>query len=68
MSFVTDVDRAMAAVKDTHGGLDVLFANAGDPLYLATKAAVRSLARGFAGDEAVRRRGVRVNVVSPGAT
>ena len=40
----------------------------GDPLYLASKAAVRSLARSLAGDEAVLARRVRVNVVSPGAT
>lgn len=40
----------------------------GDPLYLASKAAVRSLARSLAGDEAVLARQVRVNVVSPGAT
>jgi NAD(P)-dependent dehydrogenase (short-subunit alcohol dehydrogenase family) len=40
----------------------------GDPLYLASKAAVRSLARSLAGDESVLARRVRVNVVSPGAT
>jgi NAD(P)-dependent dehydrogenase (short-subunit alcohol dehydrogenase family) len=40
----------------------------GDPLYLASKAAVRSLARSLAGDEEVLARRVRVNVVSPGAT
>ena len=40
----------------------------GDALYLATKAAVRSLARSLAGDEAVLARKLRVNVVSPGAT
>jgi NAD(P)-dependent dehydrogenase (short-subunit alcohol dehydrogenase family) len=39
----------------------------GDPLYLASKAAVRSLARSLAADEEVLRRRIRVNVVSPGA-
>ena len=38
----------------------------GDPLYLATKAAVRSLARSLAADDEVLRKRVRVNVVSPG--
>lgn len=38
----------------------------GDPLYLASKAAVRSLARSFAADEDVLRKRLRVNVVSPG--
>jgi NAD(P)-dependent dehydrogenase (short-subunit alcohol dehydrogenase family) len=122
---VADVERVVAEVKQRHGHLDVLFANAGmsecppiqdtddvfferimgvnvkgvffmfvralplfrpggaaiftatathargkpgDPLYLASKAAVRSLARSLAGDEAVLARRVRVNVVSPGAT
>jgi NAD(P)-dependent dehydrogenase (short-subunit alcohol dehydrogenase family) len=122
---VDDVERVVAEVKQRHGRLDVLFANAGmsecppvqetddafferimgvnvkgvffmfvralplfrpggsavftatathargkpgDPLYLASKAAVRSLARSLAGDEAVLERRVRVNVVSPGAT
>ncbi len=40
----------------------------GDPLYLASKAAVRSLARSLAADEEVLKKKVRVNVVSPGAT
>jgi NAD(P)-dependent dehydrogenase (short-subunit alcohol dehydrogenase family) len=122
---VDDVERIMAAVAQKHGGLDVLFANAGmsecppigetdsaffdrimginvkgvfftfvralpifrargsaiftatathgrvkpgDPLYLASKASVRSLARSLAGDEAVLAKKIRVNVVSPGAT
>ncbi|GHO48112.1 SDR family oxidoreductase [Ktedonospora formicarum] len=39
----------------------------GDPLYSASKAAVRSLARTLAADEEVLSRGIRVNVVSPGA-
>ena len=39
----------------------------GDPLYLASKAAVRSLARSLAADEEVLRKRIRVNVVSPGA-
>ncbi|MDQ7096551.1 SDR family oxidoreductase [Desulfosporosinus sp. PR] len=39
----------------------------GDPLYSASKAAVRSLARTLAVDEEVLERGIRVNVVSPGA-
>ncbi|GHO48448.1 hypothetical protein KSX_66110 [Ktedonospora formicarum] len=39
----------------------------GDPLYTASKAAVRSLARTLAADEDVLSRGIRVNVVSPGA-
>jgi len=43
-------------------------ARPGDALYLASKAAVRSLARALAADEEVTRRGIRVNVVSPGAT
>ncbi len=38
----------------------------GDPLYLASKAAVRSLARSFAADEDVLRKRLRVNLVSPG--
>jgi NAD(P)-dependent dehydrogenase (short-subunit alcohol dehydrogenase family) len=121
---VDEVERVVESVKQRHGLLDVLFANAGmsecppiqetddaffdrlmgvnvkgvfftfvralplfrpsgaaiftatathargkpgDPLYLASKAAVRSLARSLAGDEAVLARRVRVNVVSPGA-
>ena len=39
----------------------------GDPLYSATKAAVRSLGRTLAMDEAVLAKRLRVNVVSPGA-
>ncbi|WP_397452356.1 SDR family NAD(P)-dependent oxidoreductase [Pseudomonas sp. NA-150] len=39
----------------------------GDPLYAATKAAVRSLARTFANDEELTLRRVRFNVLSPGA-
>jgi NAD(P)-dependent dehydrogenase (short-subunit alcohol dehydrogenase family) len=39
----------------------------GDPLYLASKAAVRSLARSLAADDEVLRKRIRVNVVSPGA-
>lgn len=39
----------------------------GDPLYAATKAAVRSLGRTFAMQEAVLEKKIRVNVVSPGA-
>ncbi|HKP95473.1 MAG TPA: SDR family oxidoreductase [Fibrobacteria bacterium] len=39
----------------------------GDPLYSATKAAVRSLGRTLALDEAVLGKRVRVNVISPGA-
>ncbi|KJK44546.1 hypothetical protein UK23_29075 [Lentzea aerocolonigenes] len=38
----------------------------GDPLYAASKAAVRSLVRTLALDEAVLSRGVRVNAVTPG--
>jgi NAD(P)-dependent dehydrogenase (short-subunit alcohol dehydrogenase family) len=38
----------------------------GDPLYLAGKAAVRSLARSLAADDEVLRKRIRVNVVSPG--
>lgn len=38
----------------------------GDPLYTATKAAVRSLGRTLAMDEMVLAKKVRVNVVSPG--
>ncbi len=121
---VSEIERVMSEVERTHGGIDVLFANAGmsdcppvaetdsaffdriiavnlkgtffsfaralpllrsgasvvftatathargrpgDPLYLASKAAVRSLARSLAADEEVLRRRVRVNVVSPGA-
>jgi NAD(P)-dependent dehydrogenase (short-subunit alcohol dehydrogenase family) len=40
----------------------------GDALYLANKAAVRSLARSLTRDERVLERKSRVNVVSPGAT
>ena len=36
------------------------------PSYLASKAAVRSLARSLAADEEVLRRQIRVNAVSPG--
>lgn len=39
----------------------------GDPLYTATKAAVRSLGRTLAMDEHTLARHIRVNVVSPGA-
>lgn len=38
----------------------------GDPLYTATKAAVRSLGRTLAMDEDVLARKIRVNVISPG--
>lgn len=38
----------------------------GDPLYTATKAAVRSLARTLAADDEVLKRKIRVNVISPG--
>ena len=38
----------------------------GDPLYSATKAAVRSMARTFAAEDEVIEKGIRVNVVSPG--
>jgi len=38
----------------------------GDPLYAASKAAVRSLVRTLALDDAVLARGVRVNAVTPG--
>ena len=38
----------------------------GDPLYVASKAAIRSLARTLAADDEVLGRGIRVNVVSPG--
>jgi NAD(P)-dependent dehydrogenase (short-subunit alcohol dehydrogenase family) len=38
----------------------------GDPLYLASKAAVRSLARSLAGEPDVLARRIRINVVSPG--
>jgi NAD(P)-dependent dehydrogenase (short-subunit alcohol dehydrogenase family) len=119
----SEIDRIVGEVAQRHGGIDVLFANAGmsecppiaetsedffdqivatnlkgvfftfaralplfrpggaavftatathargrpgDPRYLATKAAVRSLARSLAGNEAVLRKGIRVNVVSPG--
>jgi len=37
----------------------------GDPLYAATKAAVRSLARTLAADEEILNKKIRVNVVSP---
>ena len=39
----------------------------GDPLYVASKAAVRSLARTLAADRRVLDRKIRVNAVSPGA-
>ena len=38
----------------------------GDPLYSATKAAIRSLGRTLAMDEAVLARKIRVNTISPG--
>lgn len=125
VSKTEDIERAMASIKHAHGGIDVLFANAGmsecppieettdaffesimalnvkgvffsfihalplfrenasavftatathargkpgDPLYLASKAAVRSLARSLAADEQVLAKKIRVNIVSPGAT
>lgn len=37
-----------------------------DPLYAATKAAVRSLARTFSAHDAFVARGIRINVLSPG--
>ncbi|MEW6346220.1 MAG: SDR family oxidoreductase [Paraburkholderia sp.] len=40
----------------------------GDPLYAATKAAVRSLARTLANDPTLLSKRVRINVLSPGAT
>jgi NAD(P)-dependent dehydrogenase (short-subunit alcohol dehydrogenase family) len=65
--------RALPLLRD--GGAAVFTATAthargrpGDPLYLASKAAVRSLARSLAADEEVLRRRIRINVVSPGAT
>jgi NAD(P)-dependent dehydrogenase (short-subunit alcohol dehydrogenase family) len=121
---IPEIEHVMSEVERHHGGIDVLFANAGmsecpplgetdgaffdrimavnlkgvffsfvralpllrpgarvvftatathargrpgDPLYLASKAAVRSLARSLAADEEVLRRRIRVNVVSPGA-
>jgi len=36
------------------------------PLYSATKAAVRNLARTLAADDEVLEKGIRVNVISPG--
>ncbi len=39
----------------------------GDPLYSASKAAVRSLARTLAADRRVLDRAIRVNAISPGA-
>ncbi|WP_394348365.1 SDR family NAD(P)-dependent oxidoreductase [Mucilaginibacter corticis] len=39
----------------------------GDPVYAASKAAVRTLGRTFAMDEKVLAKKIRVNVVSPGA-
>ena len=125
VSQVDDIERVMRTIERAHGGIDVLFANAGmsecppladtdgpffdqligtnlkgvffsfvralpllrngaaaiftatathdrgrpgDALYLASKAAVRSLARGFAADDGVIAKRIRVNVVSPGAT
>ena len=38
----------------------------GDPLYSASKAALRSLVRTFAADESVLNKKVRVNAISPG--
>ncbi|HEX4405166.1 MAG TPA: SDR family oxidoreductase [Polyangia bacterium] len=63
--------RALPLFRD--GGAAVFTATAthargrpGDALYLASKAAVRSLARSLAADDEVLRRRIRVNVVSPG--
>lgn len=39
----------------------------GDPLYAATKAAVRSLARTLANDDELKERRIRINVLAPGA-
>ena len=39
----------------------------GDPLYAATKAAVRSLARTLANLDEVKSKGIRVNILAPGA-
>lgn len=38
----------------------------GDPLYSASKAALRSLVRTFAADESVLKKKIRVNAISPG--
>lgn len=38
----------------------------GDPLYSASKAALRSLVRTFAADESVLNKKIRVNAISPG--
>jgi NAD(P)-dependent dehydrogenase (short-subunit alcohol dehydrogenase family) len=40
----------------------------GDPLYAATKGAIRSFGRALAVEQNILARGIRVNVVSPGAT
>ncbi len=40
----------------------------GDPLYAASKGAVRSFGRALAMDDDILRRRIRVNVVTPGAT
>ncbi|HCM84847.1 MAG TPA: hypothetical protein DIT08_01970 [Enterococcus sp.] len=40
----------------------------GTPLYLATKAGIRSLARSIGGEKIVLDKGVRVNTLSPGVT
>ena len=40
----------------------------GDPLYAASKGAVRSFGRTLAVDEGILKRNIRVNVVTPGAT
>lgn len=64
--------RALTILND---GASVIFTSSvsnkkgrpGDPLYAASKAAVRSLARTLAVDEEILARGIRINVVSPGA-
>jgi NAD(P)-dependent dehydrogenase (short-subunit alcohol dehydrogenase family) len=64
----------LAALPLLSNGASVIFTSSathergrpGDPLYLATKAALRSLARTLAADDAVLERKIRINTVSPG--
>jgi NAD(P)-dependent dehydrogenase (short-subunit alcohol dehydrogenase family) len=76
--FATNVKSALfgflAALPLLSSGASVIFTGSathargrpGDALYLATKAALRSLARTLAADEDVLARRIRINIVSPG--
>src|SRR5918996_436283 len=70
VSNLKDLDRLYAIVKEKHGHIDILFANASElgvpglTAYAASKAAVRSFARGWTVE--LKDRKIRVNSMSPG--